>query len=325
MQPVLGIDGGGTRTRAAIMDEAGRVLGQGEAGPSNIDDIGEAAAQANIGLAVAAARAQAGVEARPFMAAFLGMAGVTSDHDRAAIRRIAAALELAPAARTDVDHDCRIALAGGLSGRPGIVLITGTGSSCYGRTAGGAHWLTGGRGHLISDEGSGYWYGLNAIRAAVRHYDGRGPNTILHNQILAALGIPSIDEVMHRVYVVGLSRAEIAALAPIVIAAAEARDGVALALFENGARELVDCVVAAAEHLGLDEGPSELALCGGLAQAAVARQPLLAELDRRLPTCRATLAEQPPVVGACLLALAEAKTAMGTVTASRGDSCRWRT
>jgi N-acetylglucosamine kinase-like BadF-type ATPase len=307
MTIVLGIDGGGTRTRAAIMDEAGRVLGQGEAGPSNIDDIGEAAAQTHIGQAVTAAKAQAGLMADPFAAAFLGMAGVTSDHDRAAIRRIATALTLAPAAHIGVDHDCRIALAGGLSGRPGIVLITGTGSSCYGRTAAGAHWLTGGRGHLISDEGSGYWYGLNAIRAAVRHHDGRGPDTILHDQILAALGIPSIDEVMHRVYVVGLTRAEIAAFAPLVIAAAEAGDAVALALFENGARELVDCVVAAAEHLGLADGPSELALCGGLAQAAVARQPLIAELARRLPACRATLAEQPPVVGACLLALAEAR------------------
>jgi N-acetylglucosamine kinase-like BadF-type ATPase len=309
MNIVLGIDGGGTRTRAAILADDRRVLGQGEAGPSNIDDVGEETARANIGLAVAAARGQARVGPTPFAAAFLGMAGVTSDHDRAVIRRIATMLALAPEARIGVDHDCRIALAGGLSGRPGIVLITGTGSSCYGRTADGAHWLTGGRGHLISDEGSGYWYGLNAIRAAVRHYDGRGPATRLHDQVLAALGIASIDEVMHRLYVVGASRAEIAALAPLVIAAAEAGDGVAQALFEQGSRELVACVVAAAERLDLTAGPSELALCGGLAQAAVARQPLIAELARRLPACRAALAEQPPVIGAALLALAEAQRA----------------
>lgn len=304
MDVFLGIDGGGTRTRAALLDADRRLLGEGEGGPSNIDDVGEAGARANIAAAVAAARARAGLPDTAFAAAFLGMAGVTSDDDRAVIRRIAHTLKLAPTACIDVDHDCRIALAGGLSGRPGIVLITGTGSSCYGRTAAGAHWMTGGRGHLIADEGSGYWYGLNAIRAAVRHHDGRGPSTVLHDRVLTALGIDTIEAVMHRLYVVGVTRPEIAALAPLVIAAAEAGDGVAQRLFLEGARELAECVEAVAQRLGFASGPSELALTGGLSQAQVAREPLVAAVTARLPGCRVTLAERSPVVGAALLARA---------------------
>ncbi len=299
----LGIDGGGTRTRAAIVDDERRILGTGEGGPSNIDDVGEAAARDNIADAVDAARDRAGLPRGPLAAAFLGMAGVTSEHDRAVIRRIALTLSLAPADRIDVDHDCRIALAGGLSGRPGIVLITGTGSSCYGRTADGAHWLAGGRGHLVSDEGSGYWYGLQAIRAAVRHFDGRGPLTTLHDQVIDALAIPDIDGLMHRLYVIGVSRAEIASLAPLVIKAAEAGDAVAQALFRQGGRDLAECVAAVARRLDFS-GVFELALTGGLSQTETARQPLIDALADVLPACRPVLAEQPPVVGAALLALA---------------------
>lgn len=303
MDAVLGIDGGGTRTRAALLGPNREILGEGEGGPSNIDDVGEAAARDNIAAAVDAARDRAGLARGPFAAAFLGMAGVTSDHDRAVIRRIALTLSLAPETRIGVDHDCRIALAGGLSGRPGIVLITGTGSSCYGRTTDGAHWLAGGRGHLVSDEGSGYWYGLQAIRAAVRHFDGRGPRTVLHDQVVDALAITDIDGLMHRLYVIGVSRAEIASLAPLVIAAAEAGDAAARALFQIGARDLAECVAAVAHRLGFDQGEFGLALTGGLSQAEVARAPLVAALAERLPGCRPTLAEQPPVIGAALLAL----------------------
>ncbi len=299
----LGIDGGGTRTRAAIIGPDRQLLGTGEGGPSNIDDVGEAAARDNIGDAVDAARDRAGLPRGSFEAAFLGMAGVTSERDRAVIRRIALSLSLAPQERIGVDHDCRIALAGGLSGRPGIVQIIGTGSSTYGRTADGTHCMAGGRGHLVSDEGSGYWYGLQAIRAAIRHHDGRGPQTVLLPQVLDALAITDIDGLMHRLYVIGVSRAEIASLAPLAIKAAEAGDAAAQAMFEIGARDLAECIAAVAHKLGFDAGPHELALTGGLSALEVARRPLIAAVNARLPECTPILGEQSPSIGAALLAL----------------------
>lgn len=300
---VLGIDGGGTKTNAAIMSPDGQLLGQGTAGPSNIDDLGVEAAQANIAAAVAAARQSAALEMAPFAAAFLGMAGVTSGQDRAKIRAIAHNLSLAPGDKTGVDHDCRSALAGGLSGRPGIVLIAGTGSSCYGRSARGESWLAGGRGHLISDEGSGYWLGVHAIRAAVMAHDGRRPYTPLLDEVLQALGIQHIDEVMHRLYIVGMSRAEIAALAPIVIRAAESDDPASQALIAQGASDMAECVEAVARKLGMDAGPTELALVGGMFRAGkITVGALERAVAARLPACSVLQAEQPPVVGACLLA-----------------------
>src|SRR6185436_17233044 len=135
-------------------------------------------------------------------------------------QKIAEDMHLAPAEQIGIDHDCRIALAGGLSGRPGIVLIAGTGSSCFGMNAAGEAWRSGGWGHLLADEGSGYWLGVKGLEAAVRAYDGRGAPTALLDQLQRHLGLPDMNDIMHRLYVTGMSRAELAALAPIVIAAA---------------------------------------------------------------------------------------------------------
>src|SRR5688572_32083605 len=120
---VLGIDGGGTKTQVLIADEEGHVQGWGIGGPSNYDDVGMEKAKAGIREAVHMARQRAALPERPFDSVFLGMAGVVSEKDRAVIRTIARQLDLAGDQNIGIDHDCRIALAGGLSGRPGIVLI----------------------------------------------------------------------------------------------------------------------------------------------------------------------------------------------------------
>ena len=301
---VLGIDGGGSGTRAMIMDIQGALCGLGESGPSNYQDVGAAVAQANIQQAVTVARQTAGVLPEPFAATFLGLAGIGSAPDRAVIHQIARGLDLAPEDKIGVDHDIRIALAGGLSGRPGIVLIAGTGSSCYGRNAAGEHWRSGGWGPLISDEGSGYWLGVQAIRSTVRAFDGRTGPTALLPVVQEQLELADINEMLHRLYVQGMTRAEIAQLAPLVLQTARAGDAIALDLLRTGAAEMAETVLAVARHLNFAERPCELALAGGLFQAGdVVIEPLQAAVTRRMPHCSVALAECPPVVGACLLAL----------------------
>lgn len=301
---VIGIDGGGTSTRAALLNLRGELLAIGQSGSSNIDDCGVELAQQNVDLAVAAAAAQAGIAHRPAAAVFLGMAGVTSDADRDHIRRIARNLNLAPDDRIGVDHDCRAALAGGLSGRPGIVQIVGTGSSCYGRTADGRSWLAGGRGHLVSDEGSGCWMGLQAIRAAVRAYDGRDPHTPLLEGVLAALHIGGMDDLLNRLYIVGVSRAELAALAPMVVREAVSGDKAAADIVQRGAYDIGELVEAVARKLDMTAAPA-VCITGGLLNT----NPLVFDayrtaIVRRLPGAQVQTAEQPPAVGAALLALA---------------------
>jgi N-acetylglucosamine kinase-like BadF-type ATPase len=184
------------------------------------------------------------------------------------------------------------------------VQIVGTGTSCYGRNATGEGWLTGGRGHLISDEGSGYWLGIGAMRAAVMAHDGRRPGTALLPVVYRYLGIKHMDEILHRLYVRGMTRAEIAGLGPLVIEAARAGDAAALDLLARGAEELADCVAAAARHLRMDDAPCEVCLVGGLIQAGpIVTDGLSAAIRRRLPLAAVRAAELPPVLGAGLLAL----------------------
>jgi N-acetylglucosamine kinase-like BadF-type ATPase len=304
MRKVLGVDGGGTKTHVVILDEEGRLLAEGTSGPSNYDDVGEDIARENIGRAVDAARASANLPTDPFEAVFFGMAGVVSAQDRQVIHNIAEVLDLAPTDAIAVDHDCRIALAGGLSGRPGIVQIAGTGSSTFGMNAAGEGWRSGGWGHLLADEGSGCWLGIQAMIGAVRSYDGRLPHTPLQERVLSALGLEEMNEIMHKLYVEQLPRSEMARLAPLVIETAREGDPHAQSLLERGCDEMADCVLAVARHLHMDKGPSELALVGGIFQAGeIVLQPMRTAVRARLPHCQVLLAELPPVLGAGILAL----------------------
>ncbi len=301
---VLGIDGGGTKTSAAIVKLSGQLAGTGQAGPSNYDDVGAEAAEQNISAAIQQARAQAGLDDRPFAGAFFGMAGIVTERDRSAIREIARSLAVADMDRVGIDHDCRIALAGGLSGRPGIVLITGTGSSCYGRNAAGEAWLSGGWGHWISDEGSGYWLGLQAMRVASMVDDGRMPYSTLYDAVQGYLHMDDLRDLMHRMYVDGMSRSEIAAMAPLVIDAARAGDPAAVHLLEQGGKDLAECVLAVARRLNMLSAGCEIVQTGGLINAGeIYLQPVWSAILERIPNARISLPELPPVLGACLLAM----------------------
>jgi N-acetylglucosamine kinase-like BadF-type ATPase len=297
----LGIDGGGTKTQAAICDESGRVLGMGLGGASGIDSVGADAATMSIGAASAAARTNAGLPAAPFAAVFFGMAGVVSEADRDIVRKVAQRLQLGDAIH--VDHDIRIALAGGLSGRPGIALIAGTGSSCFGMNAAGKRWQAGGWGHLISDEGSSYWFGWNAIRLAAGAGDGRW-RTALYAPVMRQLGIDSVANLHQRLYTQGISKAEIAGFAPLVMEAAADGDMLALELIRQGVHEMALMVKAVAHNLGWADAPCEVTLTGGLWRAGeVVLTPFHAALAEMLPQARIIMPELPPVIGACLLAL----------------------
>ena len=300
----LGIDGGGTHTRALIGDEHGKVWGSGTGGCANYHHAGWDHAARAVGEAVTAARTHGGVT-EEFDGVFLGLAGVDSDDARQHWRELAMQVGgVNPAARTDVDHDLRIALAGGLAGKPGIALVAGTGSCCFGRNALGASWKAGGWGALLDDGGSGYWLGVQALVAAVRAADGRGVPTALGARALAVLGAPSLREIMTRMISGVLRREEIAALAAEVMTAA-ADEPVARGVLERGAGELALMVGAVARRLFSDGDPT-VVVVGGVGEA-VAYAPLIrTAIAREVPEAHVAPAILTPVAGALMLALESA-------------------
>jgi len=300
----MGIDGGGTRTRAALVSEVGKVLGIGIAGLSNYNNVGIRTAQESLGHAIRLAWENSGLEARPVEAIFLGMAGAISHLDRETFRDMALALEVAPESRIVVDHDIRIVLAGGLAGKSGVVLIVGTGSSCYGRNANDEACRVGGWGDLLDDVGSSYYLGLHAMIAATRSEDGRMPTTTMTKGVLSRLHLRDIQHITRRIYHEGLTRSEIASLAPLVLEAAAQGDKVANQIVNKGIDELVLMVKTAAQRLNLSSEETRVTITGGLVHSGSGfKERLYASLHSRLPHVEIIEPILPPVLGAALLAL----------------------
>jgi len=183
-------------------------------------------------------------------------------------------------------------------------LIAGTGTSCYGMNARHASWRSGGWGPLIDDEGSSYWLGIQAMRAAVLEFDGRGQPTLLSRFIFDKLKLQDMNELMNRLYASGMTRTEIAALAPLVYDAAGLDDPVACRVIRYGCEAMADSVLAVAHKLEMQHQHTELAVVGGLTKAGdLLFKPLEAAVSARLPGCQLVQAELPPAFGAGLLAL----------------------
>ena len=280
----------------------GTIAGFGTAGPSNYDNVGEAAASENIREALGGARRESGRPLPAVTSMFLGMAGVVSRTDRETVRKMVLAHDLAPPEAITVDHDIRIALAGGLEGREGIVLIAGTGSSTYGRRSDGRNHRTG-WGFLLDDRGSGYFLGLQAMIATVMEADGRGAPTALSPVVRERFRFSDIDDILRIVYHDRIPVAQIASLAPDVIRAAGNADGVAERILEEGARELSRMVATVGERLEFS-GEFPLTMTGGLVdRPGHYRDLICAEIRREVPGAAIVVPSFSPVIGAALLAL----------------------
>jgi N-acetylmuramic acid 6-phosphate etherase len=259
---LLGIDGGGSHTVALLADTNGTVLGRGEAGPSNVQAVGTDRGLAAINEAMAMAFAAAGRSREPAAAAWLGLAGADRPEEQRLIVDWARRAGLAE--HVEVSGDARLLLAAGTPEGWGVAVVAGTGSIAFGRAPDDRTSRSGGWGYVLGDEGSAYALSVAALHAVARAADGRGPATALTERFLAHLGLTQPSDLIGAVYRSGRDRAALAALAPLVLAAAEAGDSVADALVEEGAWELAEAVVAAARPLGLERGPLPVALTGGL-------------------------------------------------------------
>lgn len=227
---LIGIDGGGSGTRARLATPDGAMLGQGEAGPSALGQ-GVAQAWVHVQQAVAAAFADAGLAvADPAQCALgLGLSGAHVGSRRAAFAQAAPRF-----AHIALHDDGSTSLYGALQGRPGAVIAAGTGSIGEALRADGQRITVGGWGFGVGDEGSGAWLGLRAVRHAHRAQDGRVPPGPLAEAVWQLAG--RTREAL-LAWGEGASQATYAQLAPLVFDL-EWRDPVAAALLADAVRAL---------------------------------------------------------------------------------------
>jgi N-acetylglucosamine kinase-like BadF-type ATPase len=255
------IDGGGTGTKAAVADAQGNIVGQATAGASNYLAVGLDTAFANVRNALQEALAQASASELPENCV-IGLAGVARSYDYDAWK---AALAKEPLARkTEICGDAEL-LFYALPERKGVVLICGTGSIGLGRDGGGQTVRVGGWGHYLGDEGSGLWFGRNALTRILRTFDGREQPTLLTELVMREWSLHEPTDILRYVYGEGkrIETTKIAALAGLVFAAAEQRDSLACELIETGATELGRMINTCRARLNL-EGEAALGLGGGL-------------------------------------------------------------
>jgi N-acetylglucosamine kinase-like BadF-type ATPase len=278
---VLGLDAGGTKTVALLAEAAsGAVLGRGVGGPGNIRAVGSERVAEALATAVAGAFASAGVAPRAVAAAVIGAAGAARPDDRAAVEGCLRAAVVA--GRYAVTNDAAIALRAAVPSGPAVLLIAGTGSIGYGRAADGREVRAGGWGYLLDDDGSAYAVGLAGLSAVLRAHDGRAQQTALRSALLDAWALATPEEIIGRVYLQPVPRDEIAALAPLVAAAARSGDTVAGGILATAGEALGTLAVATLRKLDAPPGaPIPLVTAGGFLHACadLLLPPLLAAIS----------------------------------------------
>jgi N-acetylglucosamine kinase-like BadF-type ATPase len=261
---VLGVDGGGTRTRAVITDGYRRPLGSGTAGASNPQRVGVASAASEVRRAVDEACRAANITRDAIAWAEIGLAGVRDDGIRARMSETLAGLSFD---RFEIVTDAEIALFGATGGEPGLVVIAGTGSVCLGRNRRGANAWAGGWGPLAGDEGSGAWLARQALQRIARAADGRGAATALTAAALDYFGIKAIKDLAGAIYHADMTNERLAGFGRAVVGAAQSGDAVASEILRAGGQELGLMAATVIRKLKLETTHVSVAYTGGVFEA----------------------------------------------------------
>jgi len=297
MRHAIAVDGGNSKTDVALVREDGEVVATARGPGSSPYHLGVEGALDVIGGLLL------GMDAGlPVDAAELLLAGVDFPVEEQAVR---VGLERRGwAQRVSVDNDTFAVLRAGTDARWGVAVVCGAGINCVGVAPDGRQARFRALGWTTGDWGGGPDVGRDAVFAAARSEDGRGPKTVLEHAVPAHFGLTTPSELAEAVHFGRIDGARAMELAPIVFAAAE-DDPVAAEIVDHLAAEVVALARVAIVRLGLEREPVEVVLGGGLLRHPT--QGLLTAISRGLaevgPAITVHATSAPPILGATFLAL----------------------
>jgi glucosamine kinase len=179
----------------------------------------------------------------------------------------------------EIIGDVEIAFEDAFGTGPGVIVIAGTGSIAWGCNASGETARAGGWGHAISDEGSGHWIGVEAVRAALREHD-KQHNSDLLNSLIDATGARDFDDFV--VHVNADPQPDYAALFPTVLAEANRGDVLAKRVLQSAADELAELARAVIRLLYQGSNRVVIATHGGvLRNGVLVRETVMRELKSK--------------------------------------------
>jgi len=250
---IAGIDGGGTHTQVELRDMENRLLRRGDFGPFNLNSIGETAFR---GLLQEVFDWCGGMDSCARLC--VGAAGVSNPNVEIILKE---ELQISGfQGKWYLCGDQEIALRGAMEG-PGIVVISGTGSICFGKNAAGATARSGGYGHLIDDGGSGYALGRDVLSRAVQATDGRETDRAILRAVCDRLGTGP-EGIVPFVYGPETDKAAIAKYSSIALELADRGNPAAREILDREAGELAALVRAVQTRLQMPK--CRIALLGGL-------------------------------------------------------------
>jgi len=300
MKYLVGMDGGGTKTACVVTDQNKNILFECTGGPSNFLMQGtEKVSEMLFGL-LSKCREELKAEYSDFISIALGTTGAGRRNDAEKLEEsfLTFAKNKGIAFNFYVDSDARIALEGAFSGKPGSILIAGTGSIMFGKDAYGQIHRVGGFGRWIGDEGSGFYIGKCGLSAAAKEFDGRGESTLFSKLLKEKKGITTSEQLITEIY---KNNFDIASVAPFVIQAAENSDEVCNNILSDQCDEILLHIHAMMKNMKVSE--LDLSLIGGILStdnyfARIFRD----EVSRQIPGVNIKLPDLPPAMGAVLMA-----------------------
>lgn len=249
MDYVIGMDGGGTKTRAKIADMYGNVLGTFDGESSNINSLSIDKVSANIISLISSSVKKLRLQPSCCKGICIGSAGMGREEDRAILKEIIEKLFQADV----IIVDDAIIMSSACENVGDIILIAGTGSICYGLNSDKSFCRIGGWGHIIGDEAGAYDIAVNILKAVMHAYDGRGEKTILTELVLKYLKIDKEQDLIPYVYRAGNGKKEIAGIARLLSDGCLLGDYVSVSIAEKSAELLVEMVEAMHIRLTLED------------------------------------------------------------------------
>lgn len=303
---VIGVDGGGSKTIALLADRRGKILGSANAGPSSYHILGPEGAAANIADAISPLLVSTATNRKPVQVV-VGVAGARRTQDRQRLTQVLMQ-KLQQTAEVYITTDAHIALVGAVGGNYGVAINAGTGAIAVGLNMNGQFARADGWGYVLGDEGSGYWIGMEATKATLRAYDGRGEHTVLEKMVIEHYGIERLSDLVEETRQHRLPPSKVSKLVPRVFQAAEMEDEVAINILAEAGRRLGRSVRSVIQQLKMENEEFGLALVGGVFQNAnldLLMQGLEGAIAQVAPRCQMLSPRFPPEIGAVLLGLSQ--------------------
>jgi len=301
MSFIIGIDGGGTKTHAVITNLQGEKLYECFGGPSNFLIVGTEKVSVSLHEVIQDCLRCLNLSTADLAAVLLGSTGAGRRTDAELLET-----EFQSFLRSKkisipnfrVESDARIALEGAFGGKPGSILIAGTGSIMFGKDKAGTIHRVGGFGRYLGDEGSGYSIGRNGLTAVAKAFDGRSEKTIISDLLFEKFTISTSESLIQNVY---KNNFDIPSVAPLVLQAAELDDKTAIEIIEQETDELILHIKAMQKKI--NEPVLFISLIGGiLSNKNIFSQLFTHKVSQQLSNCVIRAPEFPPEYGAIILA-----------------------